>query len=163
MISTGTIIGFSVSLAICLFLPITLAIIFHKKYKYSIKSFFVGTVLTAFVQSSSVTSSLLVPLAGVGVINLDVAFPFILGANVGTTITAFLASLVTGSPAAVTVALEHVLFNFTGSLIIYPMRKLPIGMSRYLADLSFKSKIYPFAYVTAVFFLLPLIVIFLFH
>ncbi|MBU2640149.1 MAG: hypothetical protein KKG75_05605 [Nanoarchaeota archaeon] len=74
-----------------------------------------------------------------------------------------MASIVTGSPAAVTVALEHVLFNTFGSVMIYPIRKIPIGLSRMLARLSLRSKIYPLAYIASIFYILPSFVIFLFH
>lgn len=127
------------------------------------RSFGLGLFLTIFVQSSSVTTSIAVPLAGIGIITLDTIFPYILGANIGTTFTALLASLVTGSSAAVTVALEHVLFNTFGSAIIYPIRKLPIALSKGLASLSFKSKFYPIAYVIFAYYIIPSFVIFLFH
>ncbi|HPF71662.1 MAG TPA: Na/Pi symporter, partial [Candidatus Krumholzibacteria bacterium] len=82
-----------------------------------------GLVVTVAVQSSSITTSLLVPLIGAGIVPLPAAFAATLGANVGTTVTALLASL-TGTPEAVTVALVHLLFNITGILIIYPLPAL---------------------------------------
>ena len=51
-----------------------------------------GTVVTVLVQSSSTTTSLMVPLAGSGVFGLREVYPFTLGANIGTTITAILAA-----------------------------------------------------------------------
>ncbi|TFH65673.1 MAG: hypothetical protein E4G90_05830, partial [Gemmatimonadales bacterium] len=83
-------------------------------------SFTLGMVATATVQSSSATTSLIVPLAGTGVLSLRQIFPYTLGANVGTTITAILASFSTGSPAAVTVAFAHLSFNILGIAIYYP-------------------------------------------
>jgi sodium-dependent phosphate cotransporter len=73
-----------------------------------------GLVITAIVQSSSVTTSLLVPLVGAGIVPIGPAFATALGANVGTTVTAILASL-TGTADAVTVAFVHLLFNVGGS------------------------------------------------
>ena len=128
-----------------------------------LRSFSLGLIMTAFVQSSSVTTSLVVPLAGVGILTLDKIFPYIMGANIGTTITALLAALVTGSPIALTVALAHFIFNAFGSMLIYPIRKLPMALSVWFAQLSFRSRLYPFAYVTFTFYIMPSAVVFLFH
>jgi sodium-dependent phosphate cotransporter len=56
---------------------------------------FVGAVMTFIVQSSSVFTSALTPLVGLGVISLKRVYPLTLGANIGTTTTAILASLAT--------------------------------------------------------------------
>jgi sodium-dependent phosphate cotransporter len=103
-------------------------------------SFSLGAVATASVQSSSATTSLVVPLAGTGVLSLRQIFPYTLGANVGTTITAILASFSTGSPAAVTVALAHLTFNILGIAIFYPLAKLPIWMAESVGKFAAKSK-----------------------
>ena len=132
-------------------------------FKTPAQSFSFGLILTAVIQSSSISTYLIVPLAGVGILSLERIFPYILGANIGTTFTALMASLVTGSPAAITVALEHVLFNTIGSAIICPIRWIPIGLSKWLAYLSFESRIYSFVYLASVFYILPSFVIFLFH
>jgi solute carrier family 34 (sodium-dependent phosphate cotransporter) len=92
-------------------------------------SFTLGAVMTAAVQSSSATTSLVVPLAGTGVLSLRQIFPYTLGANIGTTITAILASFATGSTAAVTIAFAHLSFNILGILMFYPLRALPIWMA----------------------------------
>ena len=52
-----------------------------------------GIILTILVQSSSITTSTIIPLAGAGVLTLRQIYPFTLGANIGTTVTALLASL----------------------------------------------------------------------
>ena len=132
-------------------------------FRTPLLSFFVGLILTVIVQSSSVTTSLAVPIAGVGMIGLTRLYPYILGANVGTTFTALLAAVVTGSPLAVTVALEHFLFNTVGSAMMYPLRKLPISLSVGLSNLAMRSKIIPFVYLGVIFYILPSSVIFLFH
>ena len=85
----------------------------------------VGMVITAIVQSSSATTSLLVPLAGAGILTVEQIFPITLGANVGTTVTALLASLATGHPAGLTIALVHLLFNASGILLLYPRHRKP--------------------------------------
>ena len=128
-----------------------------------LKSFSFGLILTAIVQSSSITTSLIVPLAGVGIFSLDKIFPYILGANIGTTFTALFASLATDSPAAITVALVHILFNTLGAIMIYPLRRMPLNLSVWLAKLSMKSRIFPLCYIFSMFYLVPGIIIFFFH
>jgi sodium-dependent phosphate cotransporter len=103
-------------------------------------SFGLGMVATAAVQSSSATTSLIVPLAGTGVLSLRQIFPYTLGANVGTTITAILASFSTGSAAAVTVALAHLTFNMLGIALFYPLARLPIWLATTVGKLAARSK-----------------------
>ena len=103
-------------------------------------SFSLGVVATAAVQSSSATTSLIVPLAGTGVLSLRQVFPYTLGANVGTTITAILASFTTGNPAAVTVALAHLSFNLFAIAIYYPLKALPLWLATSWGRLAARSK-----------------------
>lgn len=118
-------------------------------------SFILGILLTAFVQSSSITTSLVVPLIGAGVITITQVYPYLLGANVGTTITAFLASFVTGSHAAVALAFSHLLFNLFGIAIFWPLKAIPIWMAKKLSYLTQKSRLVPIIYILVVFFLIP--------
>ena len=123
-----------------------------------------GMVLTALVQSSSITTSIIIPLIGAGILTLEQVFPFTLGANIGTTVTAMLASLSTGNLAAVTVAFAHLFFNLSGIALVYPVkqiRRIPLAMARTLADLTSKSRIYAFLYVGLVFYLIPVLLIFI--
>lgn len=132
--------------------------------KSGVLAMVVGIVVTIMVQSSSITTSLLVPMAGAGIITLEHIFPITIGANIGTTVTALLASMaVTGPNAAagVTIALIHLLFNLTAAAIIYPLpaiRRIPLAASRYLAEIAVKSKTAAFAYVFGLFYILPAIV-----
>jgi sodium-dependent phosphate cotransporter len=103
-------------------------------------SFTLGMVTTAAVQSSSATTSLVVPLAGTGVLSLKQIFPYTLGANVGTTITAILASFATGSPAAVTVAFAHLTFNVMGIAIYYPLSMVPIWLATKAGKVASRSR-----------------------
>jgi len=103
-------------------------------------SFTLGMVTTASVQSSSATTSLIVPLAGTGVLSLRQIFPYTLGANIGTTITAILASFSTGNPDAVTVAFAHLSFNILGIMIYYPFKALPIWLAEGAGRLAVRSK-----------------------
>ena len=118
-----------------------------------------GLLITVGVQSSSITTSLLVPLIGAGIVPIEMAFSATLGANIGTTITALLASL-TGTPGAVTVALVHLLFNISGILLIYPVkaiRNIPIRLAQGLARKTADKKYYAFMYMIGIFFILPFI------
>jgi sodium-dependent phosphate cotransporter len=128
-------------------------------FKNAFRSLLLGLFLTVAVQSSSITTSLAVPLAGAGILTLDQIFPMTLGANVGTTITAILAALVTGELTAVTVAFAHLLFNIIGIMVIWPARRIPLGLARGLARASLKSKLLPITYVLLVFFGIPLLLI----
>jgi len=103
-------------------------------------SFSLGLFTTAAVQSSSATTSLIVPLAGTGMLSLRQIYPYTLGANVGTTITAILASFATGSAAAVTIALAHLSFNLMGIAIYYPLKALPIGLAKKAGALAGRSR-----------------------
>ena len=128
------------------------------------QAIFFGILLTVMVQSSSITTSMIVPLIGAGVLTLEQVFPFTLGANIGTTVTAMLASLSTGNIAAVTVAFAHLFFNLTGIALVYPVkavRHIPIRLARMLAELTSRSRLYALLYVALVFFLIPLGLIFL--
>ena len=104
-------------------------------------SFTLGVVATASVQSSSATTSLIVPLAGTGVLTLRQIFPYTIGANIGTTITAILASFSTASPAAVTIALAHLTFNMMAVAIFYPLKALPIALARRWGAFAARSKV----------------------
>jgi sodium-dependent phosphate cotransporter len=124
----------------------------------------VGLIFTAVVQSSSITTSLLVPLMGAGIITIEQLFPLVIGANLGTTVTAILASFATGNILAITVAFVHLLFNITGALVLYPlriMRQIPISLARSLAEISARRRRYALIYVGCVFFLIPGLLIFI--
>jgi sodium-dependent phosphate cotransporter len=119
-----------------------------------------GTLITIAVQSSSITTSILIPLAGAGVIALRNAYPVTLGANVGTTITALLASLAASSPESLTVALAHTTFNVIGIFLLYiiPLaRDVPILGAERLADIAVERRTWAVAYVAIAFVVLPLI------
>ena len=99
-----------------------------------------GMIFTAIVQSSSIATSILIPIVGAGLLSIEQIFPYTLGANIGTTITAMLAALTIAMPAALTVALAHLLFNIFGILIIYPIKIVPIWTARTIAAYVSRSK-----------------------
>ncbi len=127
-------------------------------------SIMVGIMVTALVQSSSVTTSLIVPMAAAGILTLEQVFPFTLGANLGTTATAMLASLAivsTGNMGGVTIAFAHLTFNIFGMAIFYPMRFIPIGLAREMGKRTMENRFFPLLYVILIFFYLPSICIYL--
>jgi sodium-dependent phosphate cotransporter len=126
-----------------------------------LRAFLIGLAFTSIVQSSSVTISLVVPLAGAGLLTLAQLFPYALGANIGTTVTAVLAALVTGQIAAVQVAFAHTLFNTFGTAIWYPLRIVPLTLARWLGGLGARHRALAIATVIIVFFALPLLAVIL--
>lgn len=137
--------------------------LFFDKYifKTPLRGLLFGIITTVLVQSSSITTSMAVPLAGAGILTLDQIFPYTLGANIGTTITAFLASLATNNVAAIAVAFAHLLFNILGVIIIYPIRFIPLYLANTLAKFSIKSKLIPLFYILLIFYIIPLSIIYL--
>ena len=124
----------------------------------------VGIVVTVAVQSSSITTSILVPLVAAGVLTLRNAFPVTLGANLGTTVTALLASVASDSSDALVIALAHVTFNVLGILIFYPvprLRSIPLVLASATAAAAVKHKSLVAVYVIGLFIVLPLAVILL--
>lgn len=120
-----------------------------------------GTLVTVLVQSSSTTTSLMVPLAGTGVFTTRQIYPFTLGANIGTCVTALLAATgVSGENAtfALQIALIHLVYNALGVAIIFGvpfLRQLPLRAAAWLADLASERKVYALAYILGVFFVVP--------
>jgi len=133
-------------------------------FKSAARAMLFGLLLTVAVQSSSITTSIIVPLAGAGLLSLQQVFPYTLGANVGTTITAMLAALAVGEISAVTVAFAHLLFNLCGILIVWPvkpLRAIPLNLARRFGRLSQQNRWLPILYIVTMFYLLPFLVIFL--
>jgi len=128
-------------------------------FKNQFTSFTVGLMLTIMAQSSSITTSLVIPLAGAGLLTLRQIFPYTLGANIGTTITAILASLVTANANAVIVAFAHSLFNVSGMAIWWPLKRFPLFLAEAFAERAIKNKLIPIIFVLVMFFVIPLVVI----
>ncbi len=125
-----------------------------------ITSIFSGTLVTMLVQSSSTTTSLIVPLAGNGLLTLEEIYPFTLGANIGTCITALLAAtaVVTNQVAALEIAMVHLLYNFLGTIVIYGipfLRNTPIWSAKKLAQITSNRQYLAVVYIIATFFLIP--------
>ena len=127
-----------------------------------------GFLVTAMVQSSTTATSLMVPLAGSGALTLRQIYPFTLGANIGTTLTALMAAFAFDgelATIALTAGLVHFFYNVLSVALIYGLpvlRQLPILGAQWLAELATARKSYAVAWVLGVFILLPLSLIFLF-
>ncbi|KAG1703412.1 hypothetical protein DVH05_007360 [Phytophthora capsici] len=118
----------------------------------------VGTFVTLAIHSSTVITSTLTPMAGLGVISLEQVYPLVIGANLGTTGTALLASYVTGSSNAVATALVHFWFNFLGVFLFYPIpitRKLILKSAECLAFASASWPLVIVLFLVMLFILLP--------
>ena len=130
------------------------------KYFTGYFAILVGAGLTMLVQSSSIFTSALTPLIGVGVVSLERAFPLTLGANIGTTATGILAALASTSnlDKALQIALCHLFFNISGIVLWYPIpyvRKLPINTAKFLGNKTAEYRWFALAYLIFGFFLLP--------
>lgn len=132
-------------------------------FKTALRAMAFGIFITVLVQSSSITTSLIIPLAGAGILRLEQIFPYTLGANIGTTVTALLASLVSGTIAPLAVAFSHLIFNIFGIMIIWPIgkiRNIPIQLAKWFSEKAVQNRIFPFIYISVIFFIIPLTLIF---
>ena len=123
-----------------------------------------GTLLTAALQSSSVTTSFIVPLAATQKITLKQTFPFIMGANIGTTVTALIAALAI-SETAVSLAISHLIFNLIGTLLLFPIesiRNFPVFLAKKLGVYTISNWVVGFSYLIFTFFLMPFLLILIF-
>jgi sodium-dependent phosphate cotransporter len=118
----------------------------------------IGTGLTILVQSSSITTSVLTPIVGIGALRLEQMLPLTLGANIGTTATGILASLVSDGVNALHVALCHFFFNIIGIIIWYPLpflRQIPVNAARNLGKATRIWRGFPILYILTIFFVTP--------
>lgn len=122
-----------------------------------------GSLITILVQSSSTTTALIVPMAGSGVMTMKQVYPFTLGGNIGTTVTALLAATAITGPTAILalqIALLHFLFNVFAILIIFCiplLRNIPPTIAEKMAEMTQKNKWFVGAYILSVFFIFPLL------
>ncbi|MCG6659241.1 Na/Pi symporter [Halomonas campisalis] len=126
-------------------------------FRSDLRAYGVGVISTVLVQSSTITSSLMVPLAGAGVVRLRRVLPFMMGANLGTTVTSVLAATANPVAAAMTVALFHVIFNLTGTAIWWPLRYIPLKVAAWYGRLASRQTRYAFVFLIGVFLVIPLL------
>lgn len=99
-----------------------------------------GLGITMLIQSSSATTGILVALTTTGSITIQIAFPLILGANIGTCITALLSSI-TANKMAKKAAVIHLLFNVIGAVIFMPLGPYLIAIVTAISPVSVKYQI----------------------
>ena len=95
-----------------------------------------------------------------GAIRLEQMLPLTLGANIGTTFTGLLASLVSDNIDSLQVALCHLFFNITGIIIFYPIpriREIPLSAARQLGKCTRIWRGFPVVYILVVFFFIPIV------
>ena len=118
----------------------------------------IGIIITVLVMSSSITTSILVPMVAAGVLTTRNAYPITLGANVGTTATALIASLAVVRPEGLQIALVHMLFNLVAIAVVYPwprVRYIPVVLAELLADRAVNQRALVAVYVTGLFVAVP--------
>ncbi|XDV14745.1 hypothetical protein PO909_014942 [Leuciscus waleckii] len=123
----------------------------------------VGAGMTFIVQSSSVFTSAITPLVGIGVIKIERVYPLSLGANIGTTTTAILAAMASPGEkleSSLQIALVHLFFNISGILLWYPIpfTRFPIRMAKALGEISAEYRWFSGFYIISCFFALPLFI-----
>ena len=120
--------------------------------------------MTFVVQSSSVFTSTITPLVGIGVISLKRMYPLTLGSNIGTTTTSLLAALTADGrdlPKTLQIAFCHFFFNISGIIIWYPipfMRRIPINGAKFLGNTTAKYRWFAVFYLLIVFFIIPALI-----
>jgi len=123
----------------------------------------IGAIVAGVIRSSSVTTSLMVPLAAAGIATVGQVFPVTLGANIGTTSTAVIGSMAT-SVTGVTIALVHTFFNIVGILVIYPfpaLRRIPIRLAKRVGNVAERSRKTVILGAIAIFYGIPCLLILL--
>jgi sodium-dependent phosphate cotransporter len=134
-------------------------------FKNQLKSFGWGLLTTAAIRSSTITTSVVVPIVAKKIVTLRQAAPFIMGANVGTTITAFIAAALNSNTAsAISIAIAHLLFNLIGVLLFFPipvLQKLPIKLASALGQLTLRYRLAGFVFILLTFFFIPFSLIYL--
>lgn len=128
------------------------------------KSFLWGILTTAAIRSSTITTTVVVPIVAKKIVDLRQAAPFIMGANVGTTVTAFIAALLYSDNAnAVSIAIAHFLFNVIGVLLFFPvpaLKEIPLQLSLILGRATASYRAVAFIFLLLTFFFIPFLVIY---
>lgn len=138
-------------------------------FKTARRGLIFGLLLTVLVQSSSITTSVAVPLVGAGIISIRQVLPYTMGANVGTTVTALLASMAALAAAGtgevdqamlgVQLAFHHVLFNVLGVALLWNFRRFPIAMAVGFARIALRNRLIPLFYILLAFYVAPFLIV----
>jgi sodium-dependent phosphate cotransporter len=119
----------------------------------------VGVLFTVVLQSSSVFTSILTPLVGIGVLTIERMYPLTLGANIGTTATSVIAAFAGSNVAlALQISLCHLFFNITGVILFYPLsltRAWPCFIAKKMGNATADHRWFAFAYIVVMFLIMP--------
>jgi sodium-dependent phosphate cotransporter len=118
-----------------------------------------GTGMTLITQSSSITTSVLIPFSGAGALRLEQMYPLVLGANMGTAIQTVIGAMDKTGTDPLQVALAHLFFNTTGIIFWYPLpwlRAIPMYAARRLGRGAAIWRFFPIVYIAMAFLLGPL-------
>ena len=120
-----------------------------------------GGLLTFVVQSSSVFTSTLTPLVGLGLIDVDRMYPMVIGSNLGTTSTALIAAFASGKTVGLQIALCHFFFNLSGILAFFPipLTRIPLPLCKLLGRTVARYRWFAIFYLAMMFFVLPVIIL----
>jgi Na+/Pi-cotransporter len=124
-----------------------------------------GMGVTALTQSSAITTSVLVPFAGAGILTPAQIYPVTVGANLGTTFTVVFAAFAVAGPDAkigLQAAFVHLLYNLFAIIVIYVipvLRPVPLFCAQTLARIVSEHKWVIAVYLITVFIALPALVI----
>jgi Na+/phosphate symporter len=134
-------------------------------FKRTWKSFSWGVVTTAAIRSSTITTSLVVPMVAKKFVTLRQAAPFIVGANIGTTVTGFLAVILNPTTReAIIIAAAHLVFNLAGVilfLVVPFVRNVPLILANRLGKLTLRYRLAGLIYLLSTFFVIPFLLIYL--
>ncbi|XP_060597383.1 sodium-dependent phosphate transport protein 2B-like [Ruditapes philippinarum] len=120
----------------------------------------IGAGMTVLVQSSSIFTSSLTPLVGIGVLTVERMYPLTLGANIGTTATSVLAAFAQDPSKlknSLQIAICHLFFNLSGILLFFPLPffRPPIRAAKFLGTQTAKYRWFAVLYLIFAFFILP--------
>ena len=123
----------------------------------------IGAIMTFMLQSSSIFTSSLTPLVGLGLISLERVYPLTLGSNIGTTTTAMMAAMSSEGnrlQPAIQVALVHLFFNLSGIILFYvfPFMRFPIPMAKVMGRTTAQYRWFAVFYMIMTFGVIPFII-----
>lgn len=136
-------------------------------FKSPFRSFATGAGITFIVGSSSIGTSLIVPFLATSMINLENAYPYILGCAIGTTVDlSQIYGYIAGGVIGMTLGLAHMLFNVFGVMIwwLLPLKVVPLKVARGIGGFITshrQSYLLLLGFVALIYFIIPLTVIFL--
>jgi sodium-dependent phosphate cotransporter len=134
-------------------------------FKNQFKSFCWGLLTTAAIRSSTITTSVVVPIVAKKIAHINKAAPFIMGANIGTTVTAFFAATLHPNPSsAIGIAIAHFLFNLIGVIIFFPIKilqRIPVEIANAFARVTMKNRFAGFVFILMIFFFIPFSLIYI--